>query len=177
MRGECERRQVWGWDDDTELSNVTLEFGALALTHTTNLLTSNRTATATFAAEHWSYKQQGYVKTATPAQCKCHQSCAFNLAPVLPKCLSALRFSRRCMRVFFKLTLSHTLALARCHTHTHTHTHIPSLSLSSVCVFLSLSLSLSLWVLNPCRPVPRGRPLAGLPARRKRNPWPVHHTV
>jgi hypothetical protein len=56
----CERHQRWGWDDDdTELRNVTVMDGALALTHTASLLTSNRTATATFAAEHWSYKQQG----------------------------------------------------------------------------------------------------------------------
>ena len=68
MRGECERRQVWGWNDNQDQFNVTVEFESL--------LGAGKTAVSSFDASHWSYKQQGYVRTATSSRCKravpCH---------------------------------------------------------------------------------------------------------
>ena len=60
MRGECERAQLWGWDDDNDLSDVTVTFAALS-----------GGSGASLPAEAWSYKQQGYVNASTPNKYLC----------------------------------------------------------------------------------------------------------
>ena len=73
MRGECERRQVWGWNDAADQIDVTVEFESLAMVGPvspdgkTPVAATNGT---TIGADHWSYTQQGYVHTVTSGQCK-----------------------------------------------------------------------------------------------------------
>jgi L-ascorbate metabolism protein UlaG (beta-lactamase superfamily) len=60
MKGECERAQVWGWDDGEDLTDVTMSFTPL---------TSG--GWKTWPGLQWSYKQQGYVNTSTPTKYLC----------------------------------------------------------------------------------------------------------
>jgi hypothetical protein len=60
MRGECERAQIWGWNDENDLSDVTVAFAALATADGASL-----------PASQWSYKQQGYVNASTPTKYTC----------------------------------------------------------------------------------------------------------
>ena len=55
QRGECERAQIWGWDDGADLTNVELQFGDLT-----------SAGGATLPKAQWSYKQQGYVNATSP---------------------------------------------------------------------------------------------------------------
>eukprot|EP01043_Picozoa_sp_COSAG02_P029474 COSAG02_NODE_1835_length_10714_cov_7.585437_13_plen_401_part_00 len=68
QRGECERAQVWGWDDEQDLTDVVVTFEDLSLG-------SDRapagTPSAVFPKRHWSYKQQGYVNASSPTHYKC----------------------------------------------------------------------------------------------------------
>ena len=60
QRGECERAQIWGWDDGADLTNVELQFGDLT-----------SAGGATLPKAQWSYKQQGYVKATSPTHYTC----------------------------------------------------------------------------------------------------------
>ena len=55
QRGECERAQIWGWDDGADLTNVELQFADLT-----------SAGGATLPKAQWSYKQQGYVNATSP---------------------------------------------------------------------------------------------------------------
>ena len=60
MRGECERFQLWGWDELDELKNVTVKLTA-----------AKSNSGASISPENWIYKQQGYVNTSTPTRYRC----------------------------------------------------------------------------------------------------------
>jgi hypothetical protein len=60
QRGECERAQIWGWDDDADLTNVELQFGDLT-----------SAGEATLPKAQWSYKQQGFVNATSPSHYTC----------------------------------------------------------------------------------------------------------
>lgn len=62
QRGECERAQIWGWDTDSDHTDVRVHFVNLLLEGGAN----------TIDQKHWSYKQQGYVK---PAASSTHYKC------------------------------------------------------------------------------------------------------
>ena len=68
MRGECERVQIWGWNDDGDLSGVALAFADLEHTSSLDL---KRTKHAVFSKRQWSYKQQGFVNASTPTHYSC----------------------------------------------------------------------------------------------------------
>ncbi len=68
MRGECERRQLWGWNDDSDLTDITVAFTDLQLTSASE---GALTAAPVFPKEQWSYKQQGYVNTSTSSRYNC----------------------------------------------------------------------------------------------------------
>ena len=84
MRGECERRQVWGWNDAADQFDVTVEFESLALVGPVSSMEKTPMATngTTIAAGHWSYKQQGYVHTVTSGRCE--RPVSFPTTPGLP---------------------------------------------------------------------------------------------
>jgi hypothetical protein len=52
QRGECERAQVWGWDDSAALTDVAVTFGDLTLAAAAGA------AAAVLPKGQWSYKQQ-----------------------------------------------------------------------------------------------------------------------
>ena len=56
QRGECERAQVWAWDTDREHTDVRIEFTDLTA------------GAAVLSKNHWSWKQQGFVKPAAPPE-------------------------------------------------------------------------------------------------------------
>lgn len=75
QRGECERAQLWGYDDTIARTNVKLSFSELTLDlvsrdSTADVANSGSTsataprAHASLPSSVWSYKQQGYVTTA-----------------------------------------------------------------------------------------------------------------
>jgi hypothetical protein len=64
QRGECERAQLWGWDDEEDLTDVTVQFADL-----TRQLTSD--PVATLPKSQWSYKQQGYVNASSSVHYTC----------------------------------------------------------------------------------------------------------
>ena len=68
MRGECERRQVWGWNDNSDLTDIKVAFADLELTSASE---PARTMALVFPKEQWSYKQQGYVNTSTSSRYNC----------------------------------------------------------------------------------------------------------
>ena len=51
QRGECERVQIWLWDDERALANVRVAFSDL----------SAADKSSTLPAAAWVYRQQGYV--------------------------------------------------------------------------------------------------------------------
>ena len=61
QRGECERAQIWGWDDGADLTNVRLQFSDLR----------SADGATTLPKVQWSYKQQGYVNATSPSHYKC----------------------------------------------------------------------------------------------------------
>eukprot|EP01043_Picozoa_sp_COSAG02_P024249 COSAG02_NODE_1320_length_13269_cov_11.420058_11_plen_182_part_00 len=68
MRGECERRQLWGWNDDSDLTDITVAFNDLQYAPASE---GALTAAPVFPKEQWSYKQQGYVNTSTSTRYNC----------------------------------------------------------------------------------------------------------
>ena len=52
QRGECERAQVWGWDDSVALTDVAVTFGDLTLVAAVGVVV------AVLPKGQWSYKQQ-----------------------------------------------------------------------------------------------------------------------
>eukprot|EP00035_Acanthoeca_spectabilis_P017163 m.358835 g.358835 ORF g.358835 m.358835 type:complete len:670 (-) comp16619_c0_seq85:933-2942(-) len=61
MRGECERGQIWGWDDTGDLRDLQLKFAPL----------SSASGGAVLPASQWTYKQQGYVNVSTSTRYGC----------------------------------------------------------------------------------------------------------
>ena len=68
QRGECERAQVWGWDDAQALTNVRVAF--------TDLATADKSST--LPASAWGYLQQGYVNASSPKAYTCIQDILVN---------------------------------------------------------------------------------------------------
>ena len=61
QRGECERAQVWLWDD-RELTDVIVQFADLALV---------TAGSSVLGKQHWSYKQVGFVNASSPSRYSC----------------------------------------------------------------------------------------------------------
>jgi|EP01043_Picozoa_sp_COSAG02_P069950 hypothetical protein len=68
MRGECERRQVWTWNDDIDLTDIMVAFTDLEHLSSSE---RGRTTAPVFPKEQWSYKQQGYVNASTSTRYNC----------------------------------------------------------------------------------------------------------
>jgi hypothetical protein len=66
QRGECERAQLWGWDDEKDLSDITVHFADLTLA-----AGEDAAGAAVLAKGQWSYKQQGFVNASTPTHYTC----------------------------------------------------------------------------------------------------------
>jgi hypothetical protein len=73
QRGECERAQIWGWDERTALTHVHVGFSDLTAPAAKSGASPSQSSTppARLAKEHWSYTQQGYVHAATSSRYKC----------------------------------------------------------------------------------------------------------
>ena len=74
QRGECERAQLWGYDDTAARTNVKLGFSDLTLdvasSGSSNAASADR-AQASLPSSIWSYKQQGCVTATRPQSLAC----------------------------------------------------------------------------------------------------------
>ena len=73
QRGECERAQIWGWNDQADLTDVRVIFSDL-----------KSSAGGTLAKSEWSYTQQGYVNVSTTTRYTCLEDLLTGKTPPPP---------------------------------------------------------------------------------------------
>ena len=64
QRGECERVQLWGWDDDKDVTDITVQFADLSQQ-------ADAAGAAVLPKSQWSYKQQGFVNASSSTHYTC----------------------------------------------------------------------------------------------------------
>ena len=94
QRGECERVQLWGWDDDKDVTDITVQFGDLS---------QQADGGAVLPKSQWSYKQQGFVNASSSVHYTCIEDILTNKGgppppptpPTPPNCADTPWYSLR----------------------------------------------------------------------------------